>query len=601
MTRFTIACVALIAWVMAGCGPVIVSATLVPNVPTEVFLGTENVEVYNFESLPSSATTLRLAANPPTLSYSAEVRDAVGNLKAVLSGGGGLEDSQVTVPAGSGAYEVRITTDSADAGTVELTITGEEPPSPTEATNARVPQQIARTPQMAGVCQVIARFEDGINLRERPSGAANIMATLPQSIALTAEARTSADNEMWYRVRSADMVGWVASSFVSVQGTCQDLPVISVPISAQTVAQGGTGGFTNRSIVQPAVYDTDTYDLRINLDTGIVFEEQISYPEGDQIDRLWLTVDEADVVRQFTLRMTCDGVGTEGLRWGTPDNPVMGCEGTVTTTFSPQITRRNIIVTLPDGSAPGSVRYRMSITPAAPEDADAFLFPLYKDGGGRVSEAVSYPAGDTTDVYVMRIEDFAPEVMAESERTFTVYMVCNGANVASVRWGEPASPRFLCDQPVSMRFDVSQPQRTIAVTLPEGSANGYLSYSLFAIPVAPVDSAAYLFTVDRNAGGQFGESISSPQGDTTDVIQFAVSNLTGTAPHNFREFQITLLCSGAGVEFVRWRADGDANRQCGEVITVPMMYEAAPQTLTVSVPEGSAYVNYTVLAQPVLR
>ncbi len=587
----------LLLMVIAGCGSIVVNATLVPNVPTEVYVGEAAVQVYNFDALPDSPTILSLKANPPTLAYSAELRDASGNLRAVLGGGGGLEDTEITLPANSGTYEVRITTGSAAQGTVELIVTAQQRPKQeplASQTAALVMDSTAEPDLLAGVCELNANGENGAPVHRTPDPTSEIRDVMPQGTRIYADARTSsADGSMWYRVRILASVAWIPAQVVTARGTCQELPVVTPNAPTDAIA-------TDIPFNLPtAPFDADTYDIPIDEASGAAFAERVSYPVGDRVDRLWLTMPPAGANRVMTVRLICEGAGIEALRWGTPQNPALGCNAAHNLTFTPELTRHNLIVLIPEGSASSHVNYQLQANPSAPQDPEMFLFAMTKDTGGGVREAISYPNGDTTDTYVMQVEDFAPNP-PEDQRTFAVYVACEGSNVASVRWGEPDTAAYRCNQAAFMQFSVQQPQSVVTVTLPPESASGYLTYTMTAVPVAPADGEAFVFTADRSLGGQFAESISSPQGDAVDTVQFSISNLLNAPPHNFREVQLTLLCSGAGVEQVRWGVAGDAALRCGGTARVPVLFNAGAQTVTVAVGDGNAYVNYTLVAQPSL-
>lgn len=586
-TRFA-PLVSLIALaVLAACRPNHVHATLVPDVPTQVFVETTE-QVYNFTAL-DVPTTLRVRANPPTLAYIAEVRDATGQLAATLSGGGPLENAQVTLPGGSGAYEVRVRTAADTGGTVELTVQG-----PGEAATQARPKTPADAIQAttvagdAGTCRLTAPAD--LTVYQGPGATFPPAGAMSAGRSSAAEARTAGtDGAMWYRVRAGAAVGWLAGGQVTASGACAELPLVSA---------GGTGGPTTSADVAPAPFDADSYTVPVDAATGATFSEVVSYPDGDTLDRLWLVAEAMPVERTFAVQVACVGAGAAALRWGPPENPVLGCGGTFTTTLTPEVTRRGLLVTMPGGGLPGRVQYRVDVSAAAPADAEAFLFAVTRDGGGQVAEAISYPGGDTTDAYVLRAGDLDPRAPHE-HRAYAVTLRCDGPNAAALRWGAPQNPRLGCGATTTLTLAHAAPDQPLTVVLPPGSARGYLAYTLTAVPVAPPDSDTYLFTVDRNAGGQFGEVISAPTGDTTDRVELVAANLTTTPPDNYREFRVTLVCVGAGVGAVRWGAGDAPALPCNTTTTVPLLAGANRQPLTITA-TGAAYVHYTLSVQPVL-
>lgn len=464
---------------------------------------------------------------------------------------------------------------------------------------ANIPARSVQQVEIAGTCQLIAGGEAGAPVYAAPSSGDTALGMMQPGSRINAEARTATvDGRLWYRVPVGEADGWLESATVMTAGPCSELPLVTTNVvtTGQLVEINGVGGPLPADY-QPAPYDADTYDVVVNASTGAAFSQQISYPDGDHIDRVWLRVDAPNGDRQYTIRVTCEGSGAEALRWGSPESPSLRCNDATTTTFNADLTQRQLLVMMPDGSPAGSVAYNVAVSAYAAPDAEAFLFALQKDRGGRVAQAISYPEGDTSDIYVLRVEDFG-EAPTERQRDFEVFMRCTGDNADALRWGDANNPRFRCQQTAYFSLSTAQAQQQIVVVLPEGSAPGYLDYVLVARAVAPIDSETYLFTADRNSGGQFGESVSSPSGDSTDAILFAASNLIDAPPHNFREFELTLLCSGDGVEQVRWGSPTDARLGCGGTTVVPMLAGTEGQAILVTVPEGRAFVNYTLVARP---
>jgi hypothetical protein len=588
--RITPLALLIASLMLAACRPNHVNATLVPNVPTQVFVETTE-QVYNFNAL-ETATTLQLRANPPNLAYIAEVRNANGQLAATLSGGGALENAQVTLPGGSGAYEVRVRTAADTGGTVELVVTGREEQA--EATRPKAPAEAVQATTVAGdagVCRLTAPLD--LIVYGEPGVNANGIGAMGAGRSIAAEARAAGtDGTTWYRVRAGATVGWIAGGQVAASGACEGLPLVSA---------GGTGGpvqtVTVANVV-PAPFDADSYTVPVDAAAGATFSQEVSYPNGDTLDRLWLVAEGVAAEQPFVVQMQCNGAGAASLRWGPPENPALGCGGTFTTTFAPEVTRRGLMVTMPDGGQPGRVGYQLDVSAIAPTDAETFLFSVTRDGGGRVAEMISYPGGDTTDTYVLRVGDleaYAPH----DHRTYAVTMRCNGPNAASLRWGPPENPALGCDATTVITLSQGATDHPLTVTLPGGSGRGVLAYALTAVPVAPADSDSYLFTVDRNAGGQFGEVISAPTGDPTDRVELVAANLTQTPPDNYREFRVTLTCAGAGAETVRWGPGDNPTLPCNATATVPLLAGAERQTFTVTA-TGAAYVHYRLVAQPVL-
>lgn len=104
-------------------------------------------------------------------------------------------------------------------------------------------------------------------------------------------------------------------------------------------------------------------------------------------------------------------------------------------------------------------------------------------------------------------------------------------------------------------------------------------------------------TVDRDGWGDFNQSLVYTDG-AGDLILFKVSNLQPTLPDNYREFTLTLLCSGTGTEYVRWGAPERPSLYCGHSITVPFTFDFSQQYITVTLADtsGLSNINYTLSA-----
>jgi hypothetical protein len=120
------------------------------------------------------------------------------------------------------------------------------------------------------------------------------------------------------------------------------------------------------------------------------------------------------------------------------------------------------------------------------------------------------------------------------------------------------------------------------------------------IPNAPADTQAYLLQVDRDASGSFHEKISAPDGDSSDLIWVRIINLDSHPPNNYREFALTLDCTGTGVDAVRWGSAYAPNLTCGGSIVLPFLNGNSQQPIVVLLPPGShqSYVEYTLSALP---
>jgi hypothetical protein len=120
------------------------------------------------------------------------------------------------------------------------------------------------------------------------------------------------------------------------------------------------------------------------------------------------------------------------------------------------------------------------------------------------------------------------------------------------------------------------------------------------IPSAPADVQVYGIEVDRDGEGTFREVISTPEGDSNDLVWISIVNLHTEPPNNYREFSLTLNCEGAGLEAVRWGSAYSPTLVCGQSVVVPFIHGASQQPFSVVLPEGSrqSYVQYSLQVTP---
>jgi hypothetical protein len=116
------------------------------------------------------------------------------------------------------------------------------------------------------------------------------------------------------------------------------------------------------------------------------------------------------------------------------------------------------------------------------------------------------------------------------------------------------------------------------------------------VPVAAVDAEAFLLEFDRDSSGQFRDSISTPQGDASDLVWLRAINLNSTAPNNYREFTLTMNCSGAGAQHLRWGSPYEPTLRCGESARLPFIFNLNQQPITIIVEPNApqSYIEYEI-------
>lgn len=118
------------------------------------------------------------------------------------------------------------------------------------------------------------------------------------------------------------------------------------------------------------------------------------------------------------------------------------------------------------------------------------------------------------------------------------------------------------------------------------------------IPSAPKDTEPHTLYVDRDGSGSLSGVVGAPLDDALDAVWVVVLNLYDRPPSNYREFRLTLTCTGVGVENLRWGAPQSPTHRCGESLSVPFLFNLAQQPIVALIPTGSeqSYVTYTLSA-----
>ncbi len=117
--------------------------------------------------------------------------------------------------------------------------------------------------------------------------------------------------------------------------------------------------------------------------------------------------------------------------------------------------------------------------------------------------------------------------------------------------------------------------------------------------VSQPDTGNLQLVVDRDGWGNLSESLSYQEADAQDLILMTVTNLTNSAPDNYREFSLTLLCSGTGGDFIRWGAPEQPTHRCGSSIVLPATPTYNQQWIAVALPDksGLSDVNYLLYVE----
>lgn len=119
-----------------------------------------------------------------------------------------------------------------------------------------------------------------------------------------------------------------------------------------------------------------------------------------------------------------------------------------------------------------------------------------------------------------------------------------------------------------------------------------------AAQIAPLDADVLNFTLNRDAGGQFSDTISSPDGDTSDRVRITINDLFNQPPNNTRSFRLTLVCNGEGSQNVRWGTGGPSNPTnltCGGSVDAFHTNDSNLTFVNINM-SGTGFVTYTLIA-----
>lgn len=104
--------------------------------------------------------------------------------------------------------------------------------------------------------------------------------------------------------------------------------------------------------------------------------------------------------------------------------------------------------------------------------------------------------------------------------------------------------------------------------------------------------------VDRDGWAMVSDALASSDADPRDLVLMAVSHLVAGTPDDYREFNLTLVCTGTGTEGVRWGAPERPSLSCGSSIVVPATAAFNQQWIAVTLADRSllSQVSYTLTA-----
>ncbi|RMF80383.1 MAG: hypothetical protein D6737_08165 [Chloroflexi bacterium] len=394
-----------------------VSTALSPDTPTVVNipLGAPS-QSFSFNANPGGSTTLNLSTDSPGFGFTAVVRNGAGQIVAIL-GGDTLQSASLTIGAGSGVYEVAVSSSSPDTqGAVNISLgagaaasTGQTssappPPAATQEAVAPPPAQTGADP-LAGIgandACTVTPAGGNVNLRAGAGTNFPVQGQLFAGQTANPDGQTFGnDNFIWFRLPST---AWVRSDVVRQAGNCIGLPTVASPAAPAAPPPPPPPAATEETGAPPppptqapppqdnnqppteetqeppppteetpppnptAPPDTGQYILEVDRDENTQFSEQVSSPEGDTTDQVFIRITglqntPPNSTREFSFTLVCSGSGTELLRWGTGGNlGTNGCGATSTRLFTNDSDTILFTIGFPPGSGPALVNYTIVI------------------------------------------------------------------------------------------------------------------------------------------------------------------------------------------------------------------------------------------------
>ena len=536
---------------------------------------------YQFTGHPNYPSRLSLSTTLEDIMYSAQVSDFAGKVIATVNNTT-LQTMELIIPIGEKQYFVSLATQEQTwLDSIELTINAMNTEQSTESRTSFT--NISYSPSSTySICELWGTQDRTVYLYTQPITSAQALLILPVNLAYKTDARTL---DGWYRLTVDNHTGWVNGNEIQLNGDCANLPVDTMIQPTST---------TDATTTAP--YDVDRHYFDIHGNQGGLFANKISYPNGDSTDIIQATLSNMQADRTIGVIMTCNGNGVESLRWGHAQDVSLKCGDTIALGFTPQASTIQLTVMLPAVSGQQYVEYQLKAMPIAPIDEQHILY-VDSNQGGAIQQTLSYPIGDTQDsiaVYAHNLQEASPD----NYREYLLIMQCNGTQSEYLRWGFEVA-NLGCGDQITIHLTHDEAVRYLLVDIAQHDGESFIDYTLYALPSAPLDDT-FWFGVDRDNGGVFNETLSSPVGDASDTIEVIMSNLTSTAPNHFREMTLTLYCHGFNTENIRWGLPDNPSLYCGQTVTTAFIHSANQQTIQI-VPldsKSQMYINYTLVVAP---
>jgi len=175
-------------------------------------------------------------------------------------------------------------------------------------------------PTVEQPCMVMASTR--LNIRTGPATTYGIMGVLPLGETVPVNGRN--EDTTWWRIAYENLIGWVFAELTYPEGDCEDVAVAAAgqpgaaapqetpDVSAAPPSPAGTP--------ETAPQDTDLNTpliIPVNLSASV--SDQVSYPEGDRVDKVQYEVTglKAGDKARLLITAVCAGTGLEYVRFST--------------------------------------------------------------------------------------------------------------------------------------------------------------------------------------------------------------------------------------------------------------------------------------------
>lgn len=409
------------------------------------------MQIFSFNAVPGAVLMAVLTTDMPGFSYAAQVRNAQGQVVAILTGDA-AQGVTFTVPAGSGSYEVAVTSLTPGVGgvvTLSLGQTTDQASSPPLIPTASTSTILTTATPDSGKTTAPTDFctatggNSGVNLRSGPGTTYNPVGQLLPGASLPVTGRSI--DGVWYTVNYNQQTAWLFGGVVVFTGNCGSLPVIQasqVGIVTATSSQSGS------------VFNTATPTSQ----TGQIISTATATA----------TTQAGQVISTAT---ATTAQNTQPTATYTPTTQVQ-TQPTATYTYTPSYTP--------------TPTYTPSYTPTtppaaqvAPEDArfnNPLNIPL--DNTASVLDFVSYSGGDTEDRVRWDITGMNPNVaITGGQARLVIQTTCFGEGTEHIQFFT-GGQTYSCGQTIVDR-EVTNDSRTGSVVITAvGGSGTYVQWVL---------------------------------------------------------------------------------------------------------------------------